>query len=165
MILAYFILTFRYLIDIIGRKTRYRLPEDSISRKAQEITVKWNHERDNLGSPYDYTIGSGVKAWWHCAHGHDWKTAICDRIRGRGCPYCSNKLLLKGYNDLETMRLWITMRWDYFMNQYHDKKTAECKHAGIGLMFIWDDDWMNARNSMKRIVIDSIQHVMDIHDA
>lgn len=70
MILAYFILTFRYLIDIIGRKTRYRLPGDSISRKAPEITVKWNHERDNLGSPDDCAIGSGVKAWWHCAHAH-----------------------------------------------------------------------------------------------
>lgn len=50
-------------------------------------------------------------------------------------------------------------------DEYHDKKTAECKHAGIGLMFIWEDDWMNDRNSMKRIVIDSIQHAMDIHDA
>lgn len=50
-------------------------------------------------------------------------------------------------------------------DEYHDKKAAECKHAGIGLMFIWEDDWMNDRNSMKRIVIDSIQHTMDIHDA
>ncbi len=57
------------------------------------------------------------------------------------------------------------MRWDYFMNQYHDRKTAECKHTGIGLMFIWDDDLMNDRNSMKRVVIDSIQHAMDIHDS
>lgn len=70
MILAYFILTFRYLIDIIGRKTRYRLPEDSISRKAPEITVKWNHERDNLGSPDDYTIGSGMQTCWHWTHVH-----------------------------------------------------------------------------------------------
>ena len=130
--------------------------------------MQWNHElneRDNLGSPDDYTLGSGVKAWWHWTHGHDWNAEICDRIRGRGCPYCSNKLLLKGYNDLETMCPWITMRWYYFMNQYHDRKTAECKHAGIGLMFIWDDDWMNDRNSMKHVVIDSIQHAMDIHDA
>ena len=104
----------------MGRKTRYKLPEDSITRKAPVIAGQWNHElneRDGFGSPDDYTIGSGVKAWWHCNHGHDWKAAICDRIRGRGCPYCSNKLLLKGYNDLETMCPWITMRWDYFMNR------------------------------------------------
>lgn len=50
-------------------------------------------------------------------------------------------------------------------DECHDKKTAECKHAGIGLMFIWEDDWMNDRNSMKRVVIDSIQHAIDIHDA
>lgn len=104
----------------MGRKTRYKLPEDSITRKAPVIAGQWNHElneRDGFGSPDDYTIGSGVKTWWHCNHGHDWKAAICDRIRGRGCPYCSNKLLLKGYNDLETMCPWITMRWDYFMNR------------------------------------------------
>lgn len=29
------------------------------------------------------------------------------------------------------------MRWDYFMNQYHDKM-AECEHAGITLIFIWE---------------------------
>lgn len=69
----FFILTFWHLIDIMGRKTRYRLPEDSISRKSPEITVQWNHElneRDNLVSPDDYTLGSGVKAWWWCAHVH-----------------------------------------------------------------------------------------------
>lgn len=57
-----------------------------------------------------------------------------------------------------------TMRWDYFMNQYHDKM-AECEHAGITLIFIREDDWMNNRSSMKRVAIGSIQHVMDIHDA
>lgn len=41
----------------------------------------------------------------------------------------------------------------------------ECEHTGIALIFIWEDDWMNDRNSMKRVAIGSIQHAMDIHDA
>lgn len=56
------------------------------------------------------------------------------------------------------------MRWYYFMNQSHNKM-EECEHTGIALIFIWEDDWMNDRNSMKHVAIGSIQHVMDIHDA
>jgi len=39
---------------------------------------------------------------WVCASGHKFKSAGYSRVAGRGCPICSNKKLLKGFNDLAT---------------------------------------------------------------
>jgi hypothetical protein len=37
---------------------------------------------------------------WKCDKGHKWKSAVHSRASGIGCPYCSNKKVLAGYNDL-----------------------------------------------------------------
>ena len=39
---------------------------------------------------------------WKCDLGHKWKSAVYSRASGIGCPYCSNKKVLTGYNDLAT---------------------------------------------------------------
>jgi len=51
-----------------------------------------------------YLPGSNKKKWWKCKFGHRWEATIYDRT-GRdktGCPYCSNKKVLAGFNDLKT---------------------------------------------------------------
>lgn len=46
---------------------------------------------------------SGKKFLWICPLGHTWKSVVANRIReNSGCPYCKNKTLLPGYNDLKT---------------------------------------------------------------
>ena len=45
---------------------------------------------------------SGKKMLWRCVNGHSWKASIIHRSNGRGCPFCSNKKVLKGFNDLKT---------------------------------------------------------------
>ena len=50
----------------------------------------------------EVTAISGEKLLWICSKGHEWKTTVADRIRGRGCPYCSNRRVLRGFNDLAT---------------------------------------------------------------
>ena len=54
--------------------------------------------------PTTTTWGSGKVMPWKCIRGHQWNAQIASRCtRGRGCPYCSNHLLLRGFNDLETL--------------------------------------------------------------
>ena len=49
------------------------------------------------------TISSGKVVEWSCkAHGHNWATRVADREAGLGCPYCSGKAVLAGFNDLAT---------------------------------------------------------------
>jgi 5-carboxymethyl-2-hydroxymuconate isomerase len=46
--------------------------------------------------------GSHVKGVWRCAEGHQWDAVIDQRVRGAGCPFCSNRKVLPGFNDLAT---------------------------------------------------------------
>jgi hypothetical protein len=65
---------------------------------------EWNWEKnEKLGfNPYHMAQRSNKKTWWKCKNGHEWEATIDHRNSGQGCPICSNKALLYGYNDLET---------------------------------------------------------------
>lgn len=45
--------------------------------------------------------GSSKAKEWICERGHIWKTKVYARMRS-GCPYCTNRLVLFGFNDLKT---------------------------------------------------------------
>lgn len=51
----------------------------------------------------EVTVFSNKKLLWECAKGHEWETRVADRSGGRGCPYCSNRKVLTGFNDLVTV--------------------------------------------------------------
>ncbi len=42
------------------------------------------------------------RASWKCQLGHVWETQISARKNVEGCPYCANKTILPGFNDLAT---------------------------------------------------------------
>ena len=54
--------------------------------------------------PTKFSSGSNKKLPWVCQKGHKWVAQICDRTRSEstGCPYCANKKVLAGFNDLQT---------------------------------------------------------------
>jgi len=63
------------------------------------------------------TCGSEQKVWWRCKLDHEWEASIYNRSRlGRGCPICSNKLILKGYNDLDTINPELAKEWHPTLN-------------------------------------------------
>ena len=62
-----------------------------------EQAVGWN--------PTEYSAGSNKKLKWKCNLGHEWISVVTNRTReNSGCPYCKNKTLLTGFNDLGTLR-------------------------------------------------------------
>lgn len=80
--------------------------------------LDWDYEL-NEHTPEYYTKGSGERVNWRChVCGYKWQTAICDRSRGykNGCPLCSGKVIVSGYNDLATVRLELMKEWDYEKN-------------------------------------------------
>jgi hypothetical protein len=48
------------------------------------------------------TAGSQKKITWTCVKGHHWVASVYVRTRGSGCPYCTRRSVLAGYNDLLT---------------------------------------------------------------
>ena len=80
------------------------------------LTKEWNYEKNDGLTPVDVTPNSHKKVWWKCSNGHEWQAAIADRNGGRGCPYCTGKKVLKGYNDLQTINPTLANEWNYEKN-------------------------------------------------
>ena len=63
----------------------------------------------------NYTAGSNKKMSWKCSLNHKWEASIAKRAIGKGCPYCANRKILPGYNDLKTTHPEIAQQangWD-----------------------------------------------------
>lgn len=86
-----------------------------------DVARQWDHSKNNKEPEY-YTAGSTKKVWWLCDHGHSWEAAVSKRTLGSGCPYCSNRKILVGFNDFATTYPDIAKQWDYIKN---DKSPQE----------------------------------------
>lgn len=78
-----------------------------------DIASEW-HETLNDGlRPTDVLPGSEKKIWWTCKIGHEWQAVPRSRTAlGTGCPFCSYRRLLRGFNDLQTRFPEIAKSWD-----------------------------------------------------
>ncbi len=90
--------------------------ENSVQTKSKKLLKYWNYERNGNLNPSHISIGSRKKVWWKCEKGHEWKASIDHRIKGSGCPYCSNKKVLQGFNDLLTVSKELAKEWNYDKN-------------------------------------------------
>ncbi len=80
-----------------------------------ELMESWNYDKNTKFNPSTLTLGSGIKVWWRCKEGHEWESRIADRYHF-GCPYCTGKKVLIGYNDLETFFPEVAKDWSYEKN-------------------------------------------------
>ena len=91
--------------------------ENSLESLFPEVSKEWNYEKNGKLIPENVNAGSGKKVWWVCKNGHEWKSSICNRTSiGRNCPYCKNKKILKGLNDLATVNPELAKEWNYEKN-------------------------------------------------
>ena len=75
-----------------------------------ELAVQWHPTKNGNLKPTDVTIGSNVRAWWKCEKGHEWEATVHGRKKA-GCPYCSGKRVLQGWNDLVTVNPALAAEW------------------------------------------------------
>ena len=92
--------------------------EKSLSVANPEIAKQWDYSKNGDRTPKTVFASSSEKAFWKCDKGHIWEAIICSRTKenGNGCPYCGNKLLLPGFNDLATVNPGLLKEWDYEKN-------------------------------------------------
>ena len=79
-----------------------------------KLMAEWNWGKNNeLGfDPKTLTLGNKKIVWWKCQIGHEWQTAVSNRSKGSGCPYCSGRYAIKGENDLETINPTLSKEWN-----------------------------------------------------
>lgn len=89
---------------------------ESIDVLFPELVKEWDFSKNQGILPKQFSRGSEKSVWWICNKGHSWKANINSRTSGSGCPICSNKKVLKGFNDLFTTNLELKPEWDFEKN-------------------------------------------------
>lgn len=57
------------------------------------------------------SLNSHKKVWWICEKGHEWEADIAGRTAGHGCPVCSGRTIVSGYNDLASKFPNVSAQW------------------------------------------------------
>ena len=82
------------------------------------LASQWHPVKNGALLASDVSPNSNKKAWWLGTCGHEWQATISSRNKGVGCPFCANRKVLPGFNDLATTNPALASEWNY------DKNTA-----------------------------------------
>lgn len=91
--------------------------ENDLATAFPALAAQWDPEKNGIVTPADVTAYSNRRAWWRCSRGHSFPAAISSRTtRNSGCPYCSGRKPLAGFNDLATVEPKIAAQWHPTLN-------------------------------------------------
>ena len=91
--------------------------ENDLAALYPEIAAQWDGEKNGRLTAKEVSPYSNRKAWWRCREGHSWQAAIAARTKRKtGCPYCTGRKVLAGYNDLATAEPFVAMQWHPALN-------------------------------------------------
>ena len=90
--------------------------EKSFATLFPDLAAQWVEDLNTPDKPEEFLPGSESRFWWRCDKGHIWQSSITSRTKGNNCPYCGNKKVLTGFNDLGSMHPELIEDWDYEKN-------------------------------------------------
>lgn len=102
--------------DVNIIKNNYLIVTRSFSDRYPELAKEWSYEKNAPLTPEDVSFGSNLKVWWKCKKGHYYKMIISNKVKGRNCPICSNRIIVPGINDLATINPELVKEWNYKKN-------------------------------------------------
>lgn len=74
---------------------------------------------------------SHKRCWQICDNGHEWETTYARITRKNGCPYCTNKKVLSGYNDVKSRFPKISQQWNYEKNPLQPTQVLYGSHKKV----------------------------------
>lgn len=109
--------------------------ENDLASLFPRIAAQWHPTKNGHLSPQQVTASSNRKVWWLCEQGHSYQAVISARtISQSGCPYCANRKVLKGFNDLATIAPQVAQQWHPTLN---GRLTPEMVTAGSHRKVWW----------------------------
>lgn len=127
-------------------------PRSFLAKEMPLLTKQWS-ERNKGVDIMKVGSSSNKKYWWECSLGHEWEATPNSRSGGSGCPYCTGKKVLAGFNDLTTTHPLISSQWDYSANS--GIQPGEIS-AGSGRTFLWV---CSSGHQHKSTVANKVKHV------
>ena len=99
-------------------KVRQRLIKPShgksLSDLRPDLVSLWDSDMNGNTTPSDVAANSNRSFWWKCENGHSWSGSPNLMKVGTKCfcPYCGDRKLLVGFNDLATRFPDVAVDWD-----------------------------------------------------
>ncbi len=88
----------------------------SLQERFPELLKEWDWEKNRPLKPFEILPGSHKRVWWKCAAGHSWQAVVKSRTSGSGCPFCANRKVSVGENDLGTTYPELAEQWSETRN-------------------------------------------------
>lgn len=86
--------------------------ENDLKSYLPDLAEQWDREKNGKQDPTQVSVFSNRRVWWKCNRGHEWQAKISDRATKRSdCPYCTNRKVLAGFNDLKTVEPLVAAQW------------------------------------------------------
>lgn len=99
---------------------------NSVAKLYPHLLDEWDYAKNGDLQPNTVYAKSKIKVWWKCKQGHSWQAVVHSRSNGTGCPICSGKQVLAGFNDLATIFPNIAAEWHPTKNSFKpDEVTAK----------------------------------------
>ena len=148
------------------------------NERFAHLLEEWDEEKN--GPMSSYSERAGRRAHWRCSKGHRWVAFVSNRTAGNGCPKCQesqlekevraylegflarrsekNRTILKG-RELDIffpgLTLAVEVNGDYWHRgaekaELHRWKLEECEKKGITLLFVWESDWKERGDEVRR---------------
>lgn len=77
----------------------------------EKVLNQWDYDNNGDLTPEDISYGSHRRVNWVCEKGHRWQAIVKARVEGSGCPVCSGRKVLQGFNDLQTTHPQLASEW------------------------------------------------------
>lgn len=91
--------------------------ENDLATHFPEIAAQWHPTKNGALTARSVSPYSNRKVWWRCPLGHEYQARIGARTQSSsGCPYCANRKVLPGFNDLATLEPKIAAQWHPTLN-------------------------------------------------
>lgn len=92
--------------------------ENDLATLFPAVAQAWHPDRNGSLTPARISPYSNRKVWWQCPRGHSYQAVVSARTAsGSGCPYCTGRRVLAGFNDLATLEPALAQEWHPTLNQ------------------------------------------------
>jgi len=109
---------------------RVATKQNCLATKNKKLAKEWHPTKNGKLTPYNVTSNFYKKIWWKCpVCSYEWKTTVCSRRDGSGCPACSGLVVTK-QNNLFIKNKKLASEWHPNKNGKltpYDVTTSSCK--------------------------------------
>lgn len=107
----------------------------SMTETHPALAAEWHATLNGDTTPSDVAgAGNSSSYWWTCRSGHAWQATPNNRAKGKGCPYCSGRRCLAGFNSVDVTHPGIAAEWNHRLNANNEPSSFT---AGSGVIIEW----------------------------